>query len=209
MKNINELCHQSLLDTAEVLSNALGITEVRGNEDPMVALLQPHMEATPSQSVETMAVSENLSAGVDGHSLTVTSSSSIAEGEAVDTNNLDADLDELVSYLDQDSQHAEELSAPPKRLHHSDDVVQDDQWRQILLQHQLACTAQLLQMNILMHSITNECNKPLEKAKATDLNNVISKDKKEKPMRWSFHTYTYEASGTAVRTACQPRATDL
>ena len=193
MKSINELCHQSLLDTAEVLSNALGITEVRGN-DPMVALLQPHMEATPSQSVETMAMSENLSAGVDGHSLTVTSSSSIAEGEDVDMNNLDADLDELVSHLVQDTRHAEELSAPPKRLHRSDNVVQHDQWHQILLQHQLECTAQLLQMNILMHSITNECNKPPEKAKATDLNNFIGKDKKEKPMRWSFHTYTNKAS---------------
>ena len=36
MKNINELCHQTLLDTAEVLDDALGVTEVaRGNEDPI------------------------------------------------------------------------------------------------------------------------------------------------------------------------------
>ena len=159
MKNINELCHQTLLDTAEVLDDALGVTEVaRGNEDP-----------------------------IGSTSWTLTS-----EGEVVDLSNPDVDLDELASYIAaQDTRHAEE-SPPPLQ----DVVLPDDQLQlwQLTLQHQLEFTAKLLQMNILMHSCstTMECNEPPpEKATATDGHN-----KKQKPMRWSFHAY--EASSMTI-----------
>ena len=146
MKNINELCHQTLLDTAEVLDDALGVTEVAGgNEDPTGS----------------------------------TSWTSTSEGEAHDLSNLDVDLDELASYITpQDARHAEESPPPPQ------DVVLQDALQQTL-QHQLEFTAQLLQMNILMHSCstTMECNAPPpEKVTAT-----VGNSKKQKPMRWSFH----------------------
>ena len=143
MKNINELCHQTLLDTAEVLGDALGVTEVaRGNEDPIGS----------------------------------TSWTSTSEGEADDLSNLDVDLAELASCI------AVEESLPPPQ-----DVVLQDALQQTL-QHQLEFTAQLLQMNILMHSCstTQECNTPPpEKVTAT-----VGNSKKQKPiMRWSFHEY--------------------
>ena len=142
MKNINELCHQTLLDTAEVLGDALGVKEVAGgNEDP-----------------------------IGSTSWTLTS-----EGEADDLSNPDVDLDELTSCI-----AAEESPPPPQ------DVVLQDALQQTL-QHQLEFTAQLLQMNILMHSCstTMECNAPPpEKVTAT-----VGNSKKQKPMRWSFHAY--------------------
>ena len=152
MKNINELCHQTLLDTAEVLGDALGVDEVaRRNEDPIGS----------------------------------TSWTSTSEGEgreADDLSNLDVDLDELASCI-----AAEESPPPPQ------DVVLQDALQQTL-QHQLEFTAQLLQMNILMHSCstTKECNTPPpEKVTAT-----VGNSKKQKPMRWSFHEY--EASSMTI-----------